>query len=189
MVRGCFDDRLRQSKQVKMMLDHSYDFHSLVGMADMEDSVDGLIVSMSFDKEHELHRKIYKRLKDGSLDSLSIGFMWPPETDYEVRDGIRYIKKADLIEVSFVFMPANKRAKITEVKSIDTIKEAEAFLREVGLSRSEAKALISAIKKAAPQRDDEGDDEIDKKALEQMLEAKLTNLTENIRCLQVLNKY
>ena len=43
----------------------------------------------------------------------------------------------------------------TDINTIDTIKQAERFLRDVGLSGSEAKHLISVIKQvSAPNNDD-----------------------------------
>ena len=43
-------------------------------------------------------------------------------------------------------MPCNPKAKITTVKNYSTIREAEECLRDLGLSCSESKKLISIIK-------------------------------------------
>ena len=150
MVKGCFDERLAKSDKVKLRLDHKYDFQNLLGIAKLIDSSEGLVLQKAFDKENHLEMQVYKRLKDGSLDSLSVGFKRPKADEYEEKTvnnaKFRYIKKADLVEVSLVDMPCNPKAKITMVKNYSTIREAEECLRDLGLSNSESKKLISVIK-------------------------------------------
>jgi len=91
----------------------------------------------------------YELLKMGAISGLSIGFM-TREDSYDRVTGVRTLKKVDLWEVSLVTFPANESARVSGVKSIDTIEslaDAEAFLREAGgLSRREATALVSRIK-------------------------------------------
>lgn len=91
----------------------------------------------------------YELLKMGAISGLSIGFVTRDDS-YDRVTGIRTLKKVDLWEVSLVTFPANESARISGVKSIETIEslaDAEAFLREAGgLSRREATALVSRIK-------------------------------------------
>ena len=91
----------------------------------------------------------YELLKMGAISGLSIGFVTLDDS-YDRVTGIRTLKKVDLWEVSLVTFPANDAARVSGVKSIDTIEslaDAEAFLREAGgLSRREATALVSRIK-------------------------------------------
>jgi HK97 family phage prohead protease len=91
----------------------------------------------------------YELLKMGAISGLSIGFVTRDDS-YDRVTGIRTLKKVDLWEVSLVTFPANDAARVSGVKSIDTIEslaDAEAFLREAGgLSRREATALVSRIK-------------------------------------------
>ena len=62
----------------------------------------------------------------------------------------RTLKKVELIEVSLVTFPANGKARISAVKSLDevaSLRELEAYLREVGgFSKSEAIAIVSKAK-------------------------------------------
>ena len=60
--------------------------------------------------------KLLDLIKDKTLDSLSIG-MIPQES--EVRNGIRYISKAEVYEISFVGIPANPKAMIMDVKGFN----------------------------------------------------------------------
>ena len=91
----------------------------------------------------------YELLKMGAISGLSIGFVTRDDS-YDRVTGIRTLKKVDLWEVSLVTFPANDAARISGVKSIETIEslaDAEAFLRDAGgLSRREATALVSRIK-------------------------------------------
>jgi HK97 family phage prohead protease len=91
----------------------------------------------------------YELLKMGAISGLSIGFVTRDDS-YDRVTGIRTLKKVDLWEVSLVTFPANDAARVSGVKSIDTIEslaDAEAFLRDAGgLSRREATALVSRIK-------------------------------------------
>ena len=91
----------------------------------------------------------YELLKMGAISGMSIGFK-TREDSYDRVTDVRTLKKVDLWEVSLVTFPANESARISGVKSIETIEslaDAEAFLRDAGgLSRREATALVSRIK-------------------------------------------
>lgn len=101
-------------------------------------------------------------MKAKAVNGLSIGFV-TREDSYDRVTGIRTLKKVDLWEVSVVTFPANPAAQISSVKSvidgIQTLREAEDFLRDVGrLSHSQAAAFISRFKSLSGQRD--SDDEL-----------------------------
>ena len=91
----------------------------------------------------------YELLKMGAISGLSIGFI-TREDSYDKVSGIRTLKKVDLWEVSLVTFPANDAARISSVKQINTIeslKDAENYLRDVGgLSKREALEFVSRIK-------------------------------------------
>ena len=101
-------------------------------------------------------------MKAKAVNGLSIGFV-TREDSYDRVSGIRTLKKIDLWEVSVVTFPANPSAQISSVKSsidaIETVRDAESFLRDVGrLSNAQAAAFISRFKSLSGQRDsdDEG---------------------------------
>ena len=96
-------------------------------------------------------------MKAKAVNGLSIGFV-TREDSYDRVSGIRTLKKVDLWEVSVVTFPANPSAQISSVKSsidaIATVRDAEAFLRDVGrLSNAQAAAFISRFKSLSGQRD------------------------------------
>ena len=82
----------------------------------------------------------YELAKDGAM-ALSVGFS-PIRKSRE--GGANVLEEVKLGEVSLVGLAANPRARITTVKSmsaIGTIREYEQFLRELGLSKKEARSL------------------------------------------------
>lgn len=86
-----------------------------------------------------------------AIDGLSIGYIakdWSQRSRPE--EPRRTLKKVDLLEVSLVTFPANGKARITGVKSVEeinTLRDAEAYLRDAGgFSKSEAVALVARIK-------------------------------------------
>lgn len=98
----------------------------------------------------------YELLKMGAISGLSIGFV-TREDSYDRVTSIRTLKKVDLWEVSLVTFPANEAARVANVKSIEsinTLSDAETFLRDAGgLSKREALAFVARIK-SLPGRSD-----------------------------------
>jgi HK97 family phage prohead protease len=109
-------------------------------------------------------RELYALMKmepRPAIDGLSIGYI-PKEFEMRTKpdEPRRKLKRIDLIEISPVTFPANGKARVGSVKSLEelsTLSEIETFLREAGgFSRNEAKALIARIKSASP-READGD--------------------------------
>jgi uncharacterized protein len=104
-------------------------------------------------------------MKAKAVNGLSIGFV-TREDSYDRVSGIRTLKKVDLWEVSVVTFPANPAAQINSVKSsidaIQTLSEAEDFLRDVGrFSKTQATAFISRFKSLPTRSDsDQGLDDV-----------------------------
>jgi HK97 family phage prohead protease len=96
-------------------------------------------------------------MKAKAVNGLSIGFV-TREDSYDRVTGIRTLKKVDLWEVSVVTFPANPAAQISSVKSaidaIQSLSDAEAFLRDVGrLSKAQATAFIGRFKSLSGRSD------------------------------------
>jgi len=106
-------------------------------------------------------------MKMGALTGLSIGYV-TREDNYDKVTGITTLKKVDLWEVSPVTFPANDAARIQGVKSIElleSLRDAEKYLREAGLGRMEAKAFIARLKSLGQRDADEGDMQVLAEAL------------------------
>lgn len=86
----------------------------------------------------------YELLKIGAVGGLSVGFCIPNGGKVHDRGGVRRIKQIELWEISLVPIPANPEAVVSEVKgAIENKTSLERFLRNAGMSRAQAKALIA----------------------------------------------
>ena len=90
----------------------------------------------------------HELLKMKALSGLSIGFE-TKEASHDQKSGVRTITKGELWECSLVTFPMNDASRVSAVKTIEQINDlsgAERYLREAGgVSRSEAKAIVSRI--------------------------------------------
>ena len=105
-----------------------------------------------------LAKRAHAHMKAKSLSGLSIGYVLN-DYDYDKEKSAFILKDIDLWEVSVVTFPANDEARIDNVKSIfesgdiPPPKEIERVLRDVGLSRTQAKAFMSEGYSSLKQRD------------------------------------
>ncbi len=105
----------------------------------------GLYLEGKLNLDMQRGREVHAALKMGSVDGLSIGYL-PEDTDIDKR-GVRHLKQVDLFEVSVVTFPMNEEARVDAVKQLlesgeMTKTRLERFLRDAGLTRQQAKALI-----------------------------------------------
>lgn len=103
-----------------------------------------------------------------AIDGLSIGYIakkFDPRTKPD--EPRRTLREIVLVEISPVTFPANRKARVDAVKSLEEISslsEIEDYLREAGgFSRAEAKTLVARIKNAS-QRDADVDEGLAKLA-------------------------
>lgn len=144
---GAFTESL-QSRMPSLLWQHRSGEPIGVWPSVKEDNI-GLHVEGKLALKTARGAEAYELLKMGAISGLSIGFM-TREDSYDKLTGIRTLKKVDLWEVSLVTFPANDSARISQVKSIESIQTyaaAEAHLRESGgFSKREAVALVARIK-------------------------------------------
>ena len=115
----------------------------------------------------------HELLRMKALSGLSIGFV-TREDSYDRVTGIRTLKRVDLWEVSLVTFPANDAARVSAVKSIESIEslaDVESYLRDAGgLSKAQAVACIGRIKHLVGRGDPEDLGEL-KQSLERLTQA------------------
>lgn len=105
-----------------------------------------------------LAKRAHAHMRAKSLSGLSIGYVLN-DYDYDKEKSAFILKDIDLWEVSVVTFPANDEARIDNVKSIfesgdiPPPREIERVLRDVGLSRTQAKAFMSEGYSSLKQRD------------------------------------
>ncbi len=141
---------------------------------------DGLKVSgqVSMNARAPSNVPVYELLQMGGITGLSIGFK-PTKVELDQEQKIRTISRVDLAEISIVDIPGGPRARVTDVKSDPrNIQVLEAALRDAGLSRKEAKAVLAegfaalrdAEANAAPTPRDAG--EVDADAVASLLRSR-----------------
>lgn len=116
---------------------------------DMREESDGLLVEGTLAKT-PLGEEMRELLKMKAVRGLSIGY-YTRDSEF-TNDGVRILKELDLQEVSIVSLAMNPLATVQAVKSrlssageyVPTAREFEHKLRDVGLSQSVAKKLVSA---------------------------------------------
>lgn len=124
-----------------------------------EDSI-GLKVAGQLALKTARGAEAYELLKMKAISGLSIGFV-TREDSFDRVTGIRTLKRIDLWEVSLVTFPANDAARVQGVKSIEvmeSLRDAERYLRDSGMARAEAVAFIGRVKSLG--QSDSGGDEM-----------------------------
>jgi HK97 family phage prohead protease len=114
----------------------------------IEENNKGLKVKGQLALETQLGHDTYELLKFKAPLGLSIGFT-VIDSELDKKKRIRYIKEANLWEISIVTFPANIQAKINNVKSMENIKterELETHLRELGMSKNETLIIVKMCK-------------------------------------------
>ena len=112
----------------------------------------GLFVRGQINMEVQQGREAYSLMKQRALSGLSIGYNTVAE-DVDTKNNVRKLKQIDLWEISPVTFPASDSSRIDAFKSVQTLSDCEALLREAGLSVSEAKLVVSRVKAIAGQRE------------------------------------
>lgn len=123
---------------------------------EMEEDANGLKLKGKLCLDTSKGKEALALLKMGAINGLSVGFI-SKEWSYNNETNIRTLTEIDLWEVSLVTFPANKKARVTNVKSADELaapKDAERVLRESGFSKSEATAFVSRVMRMGEERSD-----------------------------------
>jgi HK97 family phage prohead protease len=150
VIPGAFSNTLTdwgtKNKLPKMLWQH--DSTEPIGVwTEMKEDAHGLFVKGRILLDAgPTERRAYEHIKAGSIDGLSIGYTIAPKgISYDKEQDAYLLKQVNLWEVSPVTFPANGEAGIDAVKSIVDAgpREFERFLREAGLSRSQAKGLMA----------------------------------------------
>jgi len=151
VAKGAFTDTIREAKergQFPLMLFGHSPGRPLGKWTEMLEDDKGLFVRGEFTPGNRDAEDIYASVKHGAITGLSIGFM-DRDSD-QLETGGRLLKNIDLREVSIVTFPAEQAAQITSVKSrlesLESLKDCETFLREAGLSRTEAVTFVGRLK-------------------------------------------
>lgn len=142
ILPGAFT-RVKATRAGRLKLALFHDLTRLVGSAEYNQDQHGLYLKGRINLNVSYARDAYELMKEGTLDSMSIGFNTLDDA-IEQREGrrVRIIKQAELWEASIVPFGMNPEAQVMSVKS--DIRLFESALRErMGLSQKEAAAVAS----------------------------------------------
>lgn len=179
IAKGAFAETLRTNGQPKLYLEHSWKLGGAllpVGKATCEEDSTGLYLRGELTPGLSIAADVLAAMKHGTIDGLSIGGL-VKKGDYEEIGGGRLIKKwHNLFDVSIVTHPADGAARIdlASVKNMDfeallpeckTERDIEKLLRDSGLGKWEAMAIVSRVKAVISGRDSQDDAEAKQDAL------------------------
>ena len=142
ILPGAFT-RVKTTRAGRLKLALFHDLTRLVGSAEYNQDQHGLYLKGRINLNVSYARDAYELMKEGTLDSMSIGFNTLDDA-IEQREGrrVRIISQAELWEASIVPFGMNPEAQVMSVKS--DIRLFESALRErMGLSQKEAAAVAS----------------------------------------------
>lgn len=112
-------------------------------IVELREDATGLFVRGQFNLATQGGRDAHAHVKAGDINGLSFGFRVSEGGAQRNADGAIVLTAIDLLEVSVVAMPANRRARITGVKALQSRQELERLLRETGLPRGAAVKLAA----------------------------------------------
>lgn len=170
---GAFAETLRNNGQPKLYLEHSWKLGGAllpIGKTVCEEDAKGLFVKGEFTPGLSIATDVRAAMKHGTIDGFSVGGLIK-KGDYEEIKGGRLIKKwHNLFDISVTTQPADNSARVdlSSVKNIDfeallpeckTERDIERLLRDAGLGKWEAMAIVSRSKAIFDGRDAQESDE------------------------------
>ncbi len=167
--RGAFVNTIAKGGKfgigIKMLWQH--DHSEIPGVwINLAENDRGLQVEGELLLDTVLGKETRSRLRAKAIGGLSIGYELMKDNkgnalpdSFEEIGGKRHLKNLDLWEVSLVTFPANPRAGVLRIKEATNARSMEKVLRDVGLSRTEAKYVVSLCK--FPTNEDQRDADVE----------------------------
>ena len=113
ILAGAFNKALSDGRKIKFL--YAHDQSQVLGVPlELKADDHGLFGTFKISRTR-LGEDVHTLLKDGALDSFSIGF-FIDDLDFDPETGTRILKDLDLLEVSVVAVAANPDAVVTSVK-------------------------------------------------------------------------
>lgn len=131
ILNGAFKtvEKTNYNEEIKLLWQHKA-VEPIGKFTKIIEDAKGLYVEGKLNLNVERAREAYSLLKTGALNGLSVGFT-VKEQEYDEEQGIRYIIKAELWEISLVTFPANSEAKIKVVKAIGLESEEQKLISKL----------------------------------------------------------
>lgn len=170
IAAGAFADTLvrhrREGTMPMMFFGHNASELPIGDWMEMAEDGKGLWAKGKLDIEDPVSIRVHRAIKQKRVRGLSIGYHIPAggSRQDEKRPGVTILEKVDLVEVSIVNMPANKRSLVDTVKealsggNLPSLPDFERFLREAGFSKTQAAAIASRGLSHLLRSESEGED-------------------------------
>ena len=147
IVKGAFAESIQKIKNggIPLLDSHKQDSEHVLGtVIDAMEDDHGLYITARLADTPRVE-EIRQKLKQGHINKMSIGFFIGKD-HFRQHNGqeLRFIEKADLIEISVVPIPANSRATILSVKNQETSEDSNTAL--LSESKDEAVSEVSEEK-------------------------------------------
>lgn len=163
IVKGAYLKTLAANGLPRMFFNHESYAVPIGKWVKAEEDNYGLLMTGEFTPENRLAQEVKAALKHGTVDSMSIGYSLT-KGGYDDSESGRTIKEVSrLAEVSIVTFPADKFARVDlssvkayaeEIRTMETIRDFELFLRDAGgFSKGAAQALTARAKAMFSLRD------------------------------------
>lgn len=195
VVRGAFKESVETKTPVVLW---QHDSRNPLGMPEeIRETEDGLFLKAKLPKDDTfVSGRVIPQIKVGSIRSMSIGFRI---IEREFTDeGIRLLKKVDLMEVSLVTFPANTLAAVSGFKADEpfynvediktfTKRDLEKALRESGaFSKDAAQIIVKDFMEQGEPDDDESGfnamlESMSGKMDDHLKASELSNLTQKVK--------
>jgi len=162
ILKGAYEKTLKANRAPSMFVNHDSYQVPVGDWVELSEDDHGLYVKGKVDLNHKDGPTVYSALKRGAMDGMSIGYKVAKGGGVENDAGGMDLSEIILKEISVVNFPADEHARISVVKSdiglIESLKDAEALLRDAGYSKSAATAFVGRIRmlcKGDPSANDE----------------------------------
>lgn len=150
IVKGAFAKTLKErGDKIKVLWQH--DTHNPIGKAlEMYEDEKGLYIKAKI-SDTSVGKDAKQLLKDGVIDSMSIGYSIPDKKS-EMDGDTRIIREIKLYEFSLVTFPMNENALISTIKSLSNQLNAELKERIEGIFTEPQKHSAEQVSEELKQR-------------------------------------
>lgn len=159
IAKGAYLSLIAEGVTPKMFFNHSAQDVPIGKWVELSEDDVGLKVVGQFTQGVTKAKDVYLALKDGTVDGLSVGIGFYADDVEEKDDGtFEVLKVSALPEISVCSFPADGKARVTKtlstdelderISQIETLRDIEALLRELGLSKRQSGWLVSQAKTA-----------------------------------------
>ena len=141
---GAFKKTLKENKEFPLLWSH--DPALPIGIIRGEEDGKGLKVHGDLNLEVEAAREKRSLIKQGAIKGMSIGYE-AIKAPYDDADKVRRLKEIRLWEISLVVFPANRKATVTNVKTVAELGDVlEHILSLKSLTKEQSELAVKAMK-------------------------------------------